>query len=89
MNNSSVTEQTSGPWWRFGIVWLVVGGPAVVVVAATVTAFIAIVGADPPVDRTQDRMSAQTAAPGDAEAPAVQARNHAATARAASKEPLR
>lgn len=35
------------PWWRFGHVWLVLSGPAVVVVAGLVTAWIAANGADP------------------------------------------
>ncbi len=35
------------PWYRVGMVWLVLGGPAVVVVAAIVTAVIAYRGADP------------------------------------------
>ncbi len=35
------------PWWRVGMVWLVLGGPAVVVVAALSTAVIAYHDADP------------------------------------------
>lgn len=57
------------PWWRHGMVWLVIGGPAVVVVAGFVTLAIAIANPDPVLP---------TAGSGDA-APAVQARNHAAT----------
>jgi hypothetical protein len=30
----------SGPWWRYGLVWMVIGGPASVVLACIVTAFI-------------------------------------------------
>ena len=59
------------PWWRIKMVWLVVGGPLAVVVAATVTAVIAVRGAD--VVISQD-----TATP-FAERPALQGRNHAAT----------
>lgn len=68
------TEST--PWWRVGMVWLVVGGPLVVVVAATITAVIAVRGADPVIG------SASTPRPGQtqSETPAMQARNHAATA---------
>ena len=29
------------PWWRYGMVWLVLGGPAAVVVASLVTGYIA------------------------------------------------
>ncbi|MEF7613872.1 hypothetical protein V4F39_08115 [Aquincola sp. MAHUQ-54] len=34
------------PWWRVPMVWLVIGGPAVVVVAGIATAVIALRGAD-------------------------------------------
>ena len=62
------------PWWRVGMVWLVIGGPAVVVVAAIATAVIAIRGADP-VIRDAERPRTEAAA----DMPAQQARNHAAT----------
>ncbi|NWG74270.1 MAG: nitrogen fixation protein FixH, partial [Rubrivivax sp.] len=45
----TVTEPTM-PWWRVGMVWLVIGGPLAVVVAGIVTAVIAIRGADPVLD---------------------------------------
>jgi hypothetical protein len=32
-----VKPDASAPWWRFGHVWLVIAGPAVVVVASFVT----------------------------------------------------
>lgn len=73
-------EASSGPWWRFRMMWLVVGGPLAVVVAGTVTAVIAVRGADLPIDRSAPAGAAATAAP-DAQTPAVQARNHAATPR--------
>jgi uncharacterized protein len=59
------------PWWRHRMMWLVLGGPFVVVVAAIVTAFIAARGADTvlPTERAQQR----------AKAPAVEGRNHAVT----------
>lgn len=37
------------PWWRVPTAWLVMGGPATVVVAGLVTAVIAVRGADPEV----------------------------------------
>lgn len=68
--------------------WLVVGGPLVVVIAAIVTAVIAIRGADPVLNKEQfesDLKEAQ-ALTGQAKAqalvtlqPAQQARNHAAS----------
>ena len=59
------------PWWRVGMVWLALSGPAAVVVAGVATAVIAFNGADPTLR--------PTAATSGAQAPAVQARNHAAT----------
>ncbi len=66
---AQTVQPASRPWWRYGMVWLVIGGPAVVVVASFVTLALAIAYPDPVLP---------TAGRGDA-APAVQARNHAAT----------
>jgi hypothetical protein len=66
----------SGPWWRHGMMWLVVGGPLLVVVAAIVTAVIAIRGADIVIDETG---AERGSVPSGAYAPAIKARNHAAT----------
>ncbi|HMM87325.1 MAG: nitrogen fixation protein FixH [Gammaproteobacteria bacterium] len=63
------------PWWRVGMVWLVIGGPLTVVVAGIVTAVIAVRGADPVLDTSARRASMAPTAT----SPAVQARNHAAT----------
>lgn len=70
----------ASPWWRHGMVWLVLGGPAVVVVAALATAVIAVRGADTLVDESVTGSRAARSAP-TAESPAMQARNHAATAK--------
>lgn len=72
MNTQPSSATPSAPWWRFPIVWLVVAGPLAVVVAGVVTAILAIDGADisvPTVPAVQQR----------SEAPAMAARNHAAT----------
>ena len=61
MNDSAQTEV---PWWRVGMVWLVIGGPLAVVVAGVATAVIAFSGADTVI--------------GTSATPALQARNHAA-----------
>lgn len=70
------------PWWRHGHLWLVIAGPAVVVVASVVTAVIAARGADQVVGEEGWRkgagISGQPAAE-RARLPALQARNHAAT----------
>lgn len=62
------------PWWRHRMVWLVIGGPAVVVVAAIATLAIAIANPDPVLPTTSQ-------AADEAHTPAVQARNHAASPR--------
>jgi hypothetical protein len=59
------------------MMWLVIGGPLVVVVAGITTAVIAIRGADPVLDTSQ--RSAGARSPAAANSPAMQARNHAAT----------
>lgn len=60
------------PWWRVPMLWLVLGGPAAVVVAGLVTAVIAVRGADRPV------VTPKVTAAGTM-APAAQARNHVVT----------
>lgn len=63
-------------WWREPMMWLVVGGPASVVVAGVVTAVIAVRGADPVLDTHGEQT-------------AVQARNHAATPAAPTPTPAK
>lgn len=65
------------PWWRFGIVWLVISGPLLVVLASLVTAWIAWSHIDPVLPAEGPR-SARGIALG-ANAPALQGRNHVAT----------
>ncbi len=66
------------PWWRVGMVWLVLGGPAVVVVASIATAVVAYRGADEVLVQTPSARDAPVQP--HADTPAVTARNHAATA---------
>ena len=66
MNTATLHQPTRQAWWREPMMWLVVGGPLAVVVAAVITAIIAIRGADPVIDT---RVAT----------PAVQARNHSAS----------
>lgn len=77
---SAQDADTQMPWWRYRMLWLVIGGPVVVVVASLVTAVIAVRGADPVLDRNEASNPGQQQAPqSEALMPAVQARNHAAT----------
>jgi len=82
--NSNAPENNL-PWWKFGHVWLVLAGPALVVVASCVTFYLAATRLDPVVtedyyrkgieiNKTLDRDASAASL-----APAVQARNHAAT----------
>ena len=80
--NKNVTSQNS-VWWKFGHVWLVIAGPAVVVVASFITLYLAVKGVDPVLDANtyQNRMQmnkALAASPASL-APAMQGRNHAQT----------
>lgn len=45
--SSSSPAESSAGWWHTPWMWLVVGGPAVVVVAGFITLAIAMSGADP------------------------------------------
>ena len=70
------------PWWSFGMVWMVIAGPAVVVVAAFVTLYLAITIPDPvlPTEAMNPRNALENQGKLEAAmAPAMQARNHAST----------
>ena len=77
-----MNNEYAQPWWKFGHVWMVFAGPAVVVVASFITLYLAIMTPDPVVNSygqaTQSSM-APTQATSTNMAPAMQARNHAAT----------
>ena len=77
MNNVRSVQQEGQPWWRFGLVWMVFGGPAVVVVAGFITLYIAVTHPDPVLNVTP--RTAQQERQGITNAPAMQGRNHAAT----------
>ena len=42
MNLANKLEKDTKPWWKYGYLWLVISGPAVVVVAGFYTLWIAI-----------------------------------------------
>lgn len=71
------------PWWRFGHVWLIIAGPAIVVVAGFITLWLAIRTPDPvitPEDYRQGlELNKGLQADSSSVAPAMQARNHAQT----------
>jgi len=70
------------PWWSFGYVWLIISGPLVVVIASFITLYLAISIPDPAVEdyyRKGIENNKTLDAERDSLAPALQARNHAAT----------
>ena len=70
----------SKPWWRHGLVWLVLSGPIAVVIASSYTFWLAAHGADVLADDGHSRAPVQRQAAHDrALLPALQGRNHAAT----------
>ncbi len=87
-----MTTQKTQPWWKFGHVWLVISGPLVVVVAGFFTLYLAVRTPDPVVTEDYYRkgieinrtLGADRPATGSL-APAIAARNHAATGVVAEK----
>jgi len=82
MSHNTPASQ-SLPWWKFGHVWMVVAGPAIVVVASFVTLYLAISRPDPVMDENYYQKGLEInktlgGTPASA-APAMAARNHAAT----------
>lgn len=79
-------QQTSDtqPWWQYGHVWLIIAGPAAVIVAGFITLVIAIRMPDPVVAEDYYRrglnINKTLAAEKDMQhAPAMQSRNHVVT----------
>jgi uncharacterized protein len=89
MQDKSHSE--SPPWWRFPHVWMVIAGPAIVVVASFITFYLAMVGKDPVVDEDYYskgiNINQSLASNPSSLAPAIKARNHAATGVPAPKAP--
>jgi uncharacterized protein len=83
MNESTSPAQAAPesklPWWRYRMLWLVIAGPLLVVVASLGTAYVAIKGQDPLLIRDETADSQRGKTEPDAQTPAMQARNHAAT----------
>ncbi len=80
---SNATEETL-PWWRFGHVWLVIAGPALVVVAGIWTLYLAMSRADELVTNRGSQTPVIIDDQGrtfqaSGQAPAMKARNHAQT----------
>ena len=81
-DGKSNAEGKSLPWWKHGHVWLLIAGPATVVVAGLLTAWVAIAKADPVIEEDYYRRGIEInkqLARERALLPAMQGRNHAAT----------
>lgn len=81
---SIAAAPVTAPWWKFGHVWLVISGPAIVVVAGFVTLWLAVSSPDPVVaeDYYQQGIEINKTLGDKARssmAPAVKGRNHAVT----------
>ena len=74
MTPSSNSFHAPRPWWAFGHVWLLIAGPAIVVVAGFFTYYLAVRSPDPVLPTPVQGQGSDIG-----QAPAVQARNHAAT----------
>ena len=84
MNDIEAPPVIPRPWWKFGLVWMVIAGPALVVAAGLATLWIAVRTPDPVVAEDYYRRGVEinkTLAAQNAKAllPALQGRNHAAT----------
>lgn len=76
------TSARTAAWWSNGYVWLVIAGPAAVIVAGFVTLWLAVRTPDPVVDADYYRRGIdinKTLAREKSLLPAQQGRNHAAT----------
>lgn len=69
-------------WWKYGHVWLVISGPVAVILAGITTVIIAVRSPDPVLAEDYYKRGLEinkTLEARNGLAPAVQARNHAAT----------
>lgn len=75
-------------WWNYGYVWLIIAGPLAVVIASIITIYLAIRTPDPAVEdyyRKGIEINKTLDAQREALAPALQARNHAASGLVSTK----
>lgn len=77
--SSSDSSVTVKPWWKYPLVWMVVGGPLSVIVACAITWFVIMRQPDPVLDSLREEDTDTLAQQGSSYAPAQKGRNHAAT----------
>jgi hypothetical protein len=80
MKTSLQSSLQTRPWYRYGMVWFLLAGPIMVIVAGVATAYIAMSAPDPVLanDAHEFGQSQQAQDPRSL-LPAQKARNHAAT----------
>lgn len=83
---STTAAMADKVWYKNPYVWLVIGGPLIVIGASFTTLYLAITHPDPAIDdyyrkgiEINKTIDAQAEGETDAMAPAIQARNHAQT----------
>ena len=85
ISNTAQSQPPALPWWRHAHVWLIISGPAIVVVAGFVTLWLAIRTPDPVVEEDYYQRGLninETLRQQQSDRsmmPAVKGRNHAAT----------
>ncbi len=80
-----MSDKRDQPWWKVRMLWLVIGGPLVVVVASFVTLGLALRNPDPVIKPSVEisavaQQKGASAPETFSQVPALQARNHSATA---------
>ena len=76
---SEGSPESTQAWWRFPMMWLVVGGPVVVVIASMLTLTLALRYPDPVLDHAGQNVETTSQKNPATMLPAMKARNHAAT----------
>ena len=92
MGLAQPSQAAPAPWWKFGYVWMVIAGPAIVVVAGFATLWLALANPESLVAEDYYRQGIEINKTLAAEKekslmPAVQGRNHAATPLGAAPAP--
>jgi hypothetical protein len=77
--STSASQPSAAPWWAFGHVWMVIAGPAVVVVASFITLYLALTSPNTVLESEPSPQVQHGSAMDASLAPAMLARNHAAT----------
>lgn len=77
-----MTDEDKKPWWKFGYVWMVLGGPLSVIIASIITVYFALGTPDPAIENYYVKglnINETLETNPTPLAPAIKARNHAAT----------